>query len=131
MLGLDPKSIMVIIGIGVVMFVVGGKLFARDEKVENRRRYAAKISTWLSDEGFTYLPDLLTDYSVGDYSGMLQRLKMWVEDTKTDEQRKALLDGVFERQLQVRMADEARRGQILKAVEQFNLLEKAKKEAEK
>jgi len=52
----------------------GRQLFKRgyefDTRVEDRRRAAAKLAGVLSQHGLVKIPDLLIDYSVGDYSGM-------------------------------------------------------------
>ena len=53
---------------------VGRQLFKRDfefdTRVEERRRAAAKLAAVLMQHGLVKVPDLLIDYSVGDYSGM-------------------------------------------------------------
>lgn len=44
--------------------------FEFDTRVEERRRAAAKLAAVLMQHGLAKVPDLLIDYSVGDYSGM-------------------------------------------------------------
>ena len=55
-------------------FWAGKQLFKRgfefDTRVEDRRRAAAKLAGVLAQYGLVRIPDLLIDYSVGDYSGM-------------------------------------------------------------
>jgi len=62
---------------------LGRQLFKRgfqfDTRVEDRRRAAAKLAGVLSQYGLVRIPDLLIDYSVGDYSGMGEHV---VEVTK-------------------------------------------------
>ena len=48
--------------------------FKKDTKIENRRRGAAKLASVLSNLGLKRTPEFLIDYSVGDYSGMAERI---------------------------------------------------------
>lgn len=45
-----------------------------DKKEEKRRKAFGKLSGTLRTYGLTRLPDMLDDYSVGDYSGFFQKL---------------------------------------------------------
>lgn len=119
-------TILLALGVGAVTYL-GGRLFNRaDTRVEERRRNAATAATWLSEEGFEHLPNFLVDYSVGDYGGALTRLRQWVNEIRSDETRKALLDGVFSKQLAIRLRDDKRRTEILTAVDQLRREEQAK-----
>jgi hypothetical protein len=54
-------------------------LFQRDTDVENRRRAAAKLAAKLQEAGLKKVPDFLVDYSVGDYSGMANKMRTLAE----------------------------------------------------
>ena len=49
-------------------------LFTKDTEIENRRRGAAKLAAKLQAIGLRKLPEFLIDYSVGDYSGMANKI---------------------------------------------------------
>ena len=48
--------------------------FQKDTEQEERRRGAAKFAAKLSNLGLKRIPEFLVDYSVGDYSGMLNKI---------------------------------------------------------
>jgi hypothetical protein len=62
-----------IVAVGVA-FVVGRLLFRFDTKVEDQRRNASRLAGILSALGLRKLPEFLLDYSVGDYSGMAEKI---------------------------------------------------------
>lgn len=55
-------------------FAVVKWAFQKDTEVENRRRGAANLATTLSKNGLKKIPEFLIDYSVGDYSGMANKI---------------------------------------------------------
>ena len=83
---------------------VGGYLFRKDTEVEDRRRAAAKLAGVLRSQGLVRLPAILEDYSVGDYSGLGNRIKNIVEllgDGEEVVQKE--FDGVFNRVLEAKV----------------------------
>lgn len=60
--------------VGAAGFYLARYLFRVDERVEDRRRAAAKLAGVLSNYGLVKIPDCLIDYSVGDYSAMGTRM---------------------------------------------------------
>lgn len=62
----------VVAGVG---YVAVKKLLEKDTEVEERRRGAAQLARKLSTLGLKKIPDFLTDYSVGDYSGMAVNIR--------------------------------------------------------
>lgn len=57
----------------IVACILGGKkLFEHRTNLENRRRAFARIAGWLRSVGCGWLPERLTDYSVGDYSTLIK-----------------------------------------------------------
>lgn len=110
----------------VVAFFAVKELFRKDERIEDKRRHAIEIAQELSKEGLEHIPALLTDYAVGDYSGMFNRVRSWYDFLRDDDNRRAFFLKFLRRQLEQAMADESRRGEILKAVEQWQALDDAK-----
>lgn len=49
-------------------------LYQKDTEIENRRKAAGKLAATLKSYGLKWLPNFLFDYSVGDYSGMLDEI---------------------------------------------------------
>jgi len=62
--------ILLCVVVAIAVFYTARFLFRVDERTEERRRAAAKLAGVLSSNGLVRIPDLLVDYSVGDYSGM-------------------------------------------------------------
>jgi hypothetical protein len=58
----------------VVAYVVGKRLFRRDEKMEDARRAAAQIASTLSSLGLEKTPEFLMDWVVKDYSAMVEKM---------------------------------------------------------
>lgn len=69
---------------GVLAYFVGKWYFKKDEEKEDRRRAAGILAIELAKVGFVKLPAFLVDYSVGDYSSMLYKLKTIVELATSD-----------------------------------------------
>jgi len=88
-------------------------LFQKDTEVENRRRGAAKLAAALKAYGLSKIPDFLIDYSVGDYSGMAEKMKALAEMFLGGEQHVITeFDAVFERVLAQKLLTEAGRALI-------------------
>jgi hypothetical protein len=88
-------------------------IFCKDEEIEDRRRYAAKLAAILSGKGLKKIPDILIDYSVGDYSGMYEHMKEAVRMFLAGEQ--AVLDefnAIFDSCLASKLATEEGRAYI-------------------
>ena len=90
----------------VLGFYQGAKwLVKTDTKVEDRRRAAAKLAGVLSGIGLAKTPEFLIDYSVGDYSGMGDKLVKLVElFTSGEEAVLAEFGRVFERCLDAKLS---------------------------
>lgn len=109
-------------------FVVGKLLFKTDEKIEERRRHAANIAVELKAQGMNHIPELLVDYSVGDYSGLMSRLKAWYEFMREDSQRRSFFQQFLEKQLTLALQDDTRRQKVLDAVDEWRAADTAKKD---
>jgi hypothetical protein len=57
-----------------VAYYVGRWFFKLDEKIEDRRRAAGQLAIALAKVGLKRIPEFLLCYSVGDYSGMGEKL---------------------------------------------------------
>ena len=87
--------------------------FKKDTEIENRRRAAAKLAGVLRTFGLVKTPEFLIDYSVGDYSGMAERIKRLVElFTDGEEAVVKEFKAVFERCLDAKLLTEAGRAYI-------------------
>ena len=58
-----------------VAFFVTKWLFSKDTKIEDRRRAANKLSLKLHEYGLPKIAAIIEDYGVGDYSGVLHRIR--------------------------------------------------------
>lgn len=122
-------SPLVAVGLACALaFVVGKLLFKTDEKIEERRRHAANIAVELKAQGMNHIPELLVDYSVGDYSGLMSRLKSWYEFMRDDGQRRAFFQTFLETQLKLALTDDTRRQKVLDAVDEWRAADIARKD---
>ena len=101
-----------------VLFAVVRWLFRVDEKIEDRRRAAAKLAGVLSALGLKKTPAFLIDYSVGDYSGMANKIKDLAELFLAGEEAVVVeFAQVFEGCLKAKLATETGRAFIAAKLE--------------
>lgn len=100
----------------IALYATGRFMFRRDEAIEDRRRKAIKLAGDCQKCGLDFLAPVLEDYSVGDYSGMVHRLRTFADDIRDDATRRQILDRFFETQLARRLQDEPQRRKIAEAV---------------
>jgi hypothetical protein len=107
------SQVLVLALVVVVGWLAAKWLFQKDTEVENRRRGAAKLAASLRAYGLNKIPDFLIDYSVGDYSGMAEKMKSLAEMFLAGEQAVVTeFDAVFERVLTQKLQTEAGRALI-------------------
>lgn len=110
---ISASHVIVVALVAVVGWVAVKWLFQKDEAIEDRRRSAAKLAAALQAYGLRKLPELLIDYSVGDYSGMAARIKQATELLMSgDASLVAEFDQVFDRVLSQKLMTEAGRALI-------------------
>jgi len=107
---LTPAAIALCVCVPVLAYLLVKKLFEKDTEVENRRRAAAKLAAKLQEIGLRKLPEFLIDYSVGDYSGMANKIHMIAELVLSGEAPLlAEVDSVFRNVLDAKLkTDEGR-----------------------
>jgi hypothetical protein len=76
---LTPATIALCVCLPLLAYFLVKKVFEKDTEVENRRRGAAKLASKLQAIGLRKVPEFLIDYSVGDYSGMANKIHMLAE----------------------------------------------------
>jgi len=106
-------TVFVIAIVILACFLLGTVLFRRDEVREDRRRSAAQLAGVLQRFGLKRLPNVLIDYSVGDYSGMAKRIHSFIE--MFGEGEEAVIkefDEVFDRVLEVKLKSPEARAYI-------------------
>ncbi|MBI3866821.1 MAG: hypothetical protein HY290_33495 [Planctomycetia bacterium] len=119
---LDLSNPIVLAAIAAVMFFGGQLLFKGDTAVENRRRGATRLAGRLRELGFTRLPPILEDYSVGDYSGMISKIRDVAEMLGDDKERHAEFEKVFQLILEAKMKDPEKRDGLIKAFDKLRVL---------
>lgn len=108
-------NLLIAVGVVALGFVVGRWLYQKDTEVEDRRRAALKISAALREKGLSRVGDFLEDYAVGDYSGMLKKLKDTAVVLSTDAGLQSEFAAVFDKLLAEKLADPAEAADIAKA----------------
>lgn len=117
---LSSASLPILVAAAVAIYFGAKFLFKKDEQIEDRRRQAIKLAGECKTCGLEFLSPVLEDYAVGDYSGILHRLRALADDVRSDSQRQALLDRVFETQLAARMKTPESRQQIVNAMSRLD-----------
>lgn len=116
MFGFDVTWLGWVLFVPLVAYVVGKRLFAVDEAIEDRRRHAIKLSGTLRGYGLSWFPELLDKYAVGDYSGMAQDIQTMVGlFTQSPDVVVKEFDQIFDRVLATKLASKEGRA-YLKAV---------------
>lgn len=110
---LSVNTLVILVLIALVGFLGAKWLFKKDTEVENRRRGAAKLAACLKSYGLVRIPEFLIDYSVGDYSGMAEKIEALAEMFLAGEEAVVKeFDTVFERVLVEKLKTEAGRALI-------------------
>lgn len=116
---MEPITIVFMcVAIALTAGIVVKWLFKKDTEIENRRRSAAKLAGELTALGLVRLPEILVDYSVGDYSGVGKHVHDFIELLKGD--KNAVLkefSEVFDRLLYVKLQTEDGRALIAAKLE--------------
>lgn len=106
-------QLVILVLVVAVGFLAAKWMFQKDTEAEDRRRSAAKLAATLTAYGLVELPNLLIDYSVGDYSGMGERVKQLAQKFAAGEEAVVKeFDQVFERVLVKKLQTEAGRALI-------------------
>ena len=113
----------------VLAVFVGGFLFRKDEAIEDKRRKAIDVANELRSQGLKHVPDLLVDYAVGDYSGMLTRIKSWSQLMGDDDQRKAFFAQFRKTQISKMLESESDRAHLMAQVDAWKAVKKSEEDA--
>ena len=107
------EMVLVCVLVLVLSYAVVRWLFKKDTEVEDRRRGAAKLAGVLSNLGLKKTPEFLIDYSVGDYSGMAEKIKELAKMFLDGEEAVVKeFDQVFEGVLKAKLSTETGRAYI-------------------
>ena len=81
----------ILAGIAMALTLVGLWLYNRREK---RRKHAIDLMKLMNKWGLDWFADLYEDYAVGDYSGLVVKLKQIITAVRSDEAMVAKLGEV-------------------------------------
>ena len=114
---MDMGSILTIVG-GAAAAFFGAKLLGKgDTRVEERRRTAVDLATWAKGNGLGVLNNLLTDYAVGDYSGMVSSVRQIAGIVRDPAESQAALDRFLQVQLSRQLETEAGKESLVSFIE--------------
>lgn len=116
---IDFNNPLILVGLAVVAFCVGQLLFKGDHSIENRRRAATRLAGRLRELGFTRIPPILEDYSVGDYTAMIGKVRDVAELLGDEKERQAEFEKVFQLVLEAKMKDPDKRDGLIKAFDKL------------
>lgn len=72
---MDIQTILAVVG-GAFLAFFGARFAGRaDTKIEDHRRIAINLASWTRANGLGLVTQLLTNYAVGDYSGILTSVR--------------------------------------------------------
>ena len=114
---LSTQSVVLVVAVCVAALALGVLLFKKDTEIENRRRHAIEAGSILQSLGLVEIPKMLTDYAVGDYSGLVQRLRDSSTRLLNPANIETEFNEVFSRLLDARLKDPARRKAFLDEVQ--------------
>ena len=110
---LTPATIALLVCVPLLAYFIVKWLCTKDTEIENRRRTAARLAAKLQAIGLKKIPEFLIDYSVGDYSGMANKIHMLSElFLSGDEPVLAEVDTVFRNVLDSKLKTEEGRAFI-------------------
>ncbi|MBN2475886.1 MAG: hypothetical protein JXB62_14840 [Pirellulales bacterium] len=72
----------ILAGVALAMTLVGLWLYNRRER---RRKHALALMRLMDQWGMRWFAEVYADYAVGDYSGLVRRIKDIVEAVRSDE----------------------------------------------
>ena len=129
---LTPATIALLVCVPLLAYFIVKWLCTKDTEIENRRRAAARLAAKLQAIGLKKTPEFLIDYSVGDYSGMANKIQMLAElFLAGDEPVLAEVETVFRSVLDSKLKTEEGRAFIAaKLAEVTKAIEAAKPAAE-
>uniref|UniRef100_A0A6M3L549 Uncharacterized protein n=1 Tax=viral metagenome TaxID=1070528 RepID=A0A6M3L549_9ZZZZ len=111
---------MTIIGLSAALAVfLVAWFFRKDTAIEGRRREMSELTYKLKELGLGRLSEITEAYSVGDYSGLLVKVRSLLREMMDAEDAMSLLSKSFFLQLPKRLENEGDRQKILKQIEQF------------
>lgn len=119
---IDFNNPLVLVALGIVAFCVGQLLFKGDHSIDTRRRAATRLAGRLRELGFTRIPPILEDYSVGDYVGMVGKVRDVAELLGDEKERQAEFEKVFQLVLEAKMKDPDKRDSLVKAFDKLKAL---------
>jgi len=113
MLILGMQTIALLICVPLLAYFIVKWAFTKDTEKELRRKSAAKLAATLTTYGLRKTPEFLLDYSVGDWSGMANKIHKLSELFEEGEQHIiAELDEVYKNVLDAKLKTEEGRALI-------------------
>lgn len=115
-LSLTPMGSGLVVAVVVAALLLGILVFKKDTEIENRRRAANEVASILREKGLRIIPDILSDYAVGDYSGMVAKFKHAAKLLLNPEMAAAEFEGVFQRILEEKLKNPDQRAALIEKV---------------
>lgn len=114
---MNISGIFLLVGLAAIAYFAGKLLIKGDNRVEERRRQAIKLSNWTASNGLPGLSRLSEAYAVGDYSSLITQAKVLAETLGNDQEALAIVDGFLKFQLTKRLGTPEGREAVIAFVE--------------
>jgi len=103
----------IVAGVALALTLLGLWLYNRREK---RRKHAVELMKLMNRWGLDWFADLYEDYAVGDYSGLVVKVKEIVQAVRSDEAMVAKLAEVAKKVAAYYAANDPTRARELMAI---------------
>jgi hypothetical protein len=103
----------ILAGIALAVTIVGLWLYNRREK---RRKHAIELAMLMNQWGLAWFAEVYTDYAVGDYSGLVVKVREIITAVRSDEAMVAKLGDVAKKVAAYYAANDKTKAQELVAI---------------
>jgi len=116
---IGPKDLAIIGMAAMCAAALVAWLYRKDTAIEQRRKHAIELASLLKSYDLDRLGGIVTNYAVGDYSGLVHEIELLLKEISNPEQAFALLGKSFFKQLPHRLETAGEKEKIIAAVSPY------------
>lgn len=114
---MDMNSILVLAGGSFAAYLAAKTVVKIDTRIEDRRRRAATAAAWCAQNGLPGLSNLLSEYSIGNKSGVLWQAQQLFAMLGSVDELKNSLDLFLRTQLDKKLSSTDGKNELIEYVE--------------